>query len=79
MHVGRVSDFGLKITPIQTMMCGAKESSNQYQSKLKQWSTITAPRYNLGIKVKSTKPQTKDKGRREKQTHQRLLTQFCPT
>ena len=73
MHVGRVSDFGLKITPIQTMMCGAKESSNQYQSKHKQWSTITAPRYNLGIKVKSTKPQGKDKGREEKTNTSKIV------
>jgi len=29
--------------------------------------------------VKSTKPKAKDKERREKQTHQRLLTQFGPT
>jgi len=25
-----------KLTPIQTMMCGAKKSSNQYQSEHKQ-------------------------------------------
>jgi len=25
------------LTPIQTMIYGAKESSNQYQSKHKQW------------------------------------------
>lgn len=29
-------EFGLKIMPIQTMMCGSNESSNQYQSEHKQ-------------------------------------------
>ncbi|AET01552.1 hypothetical protein MTR_8g014830 [Medicago truncatula] len=38
------------LTPIQTIMCGAKESGNQYQSK------------------HNTKPQAKDKERRETNT-----------
>jgi len=35
---GEETDVNLdsNFTPIQTMMCGAKESSNQYQNKHKQ-------------------------------------------
>jgi hypothetical protein len=50
-------EFEVKITPMKTKICGAKESSNQNQL-----------RSNLGIKVKSTKPQAKDKEIRETNT-----------
>jgi len=36
MLIDYCCEFELKNTPIQTMMCGTKESSNQYQSKHKQ-------------------------------------------
>jgi len=47
------------------MVCGTKESSNQFQSKHKQKPIITTPRSNLVIKVKNSKPQAKDKERRK--------------
>jgi len=56
-----------KLTPMKTKMCGAKESNNQYQSKTQATTTITL-RSNQGIKVKSSKPQAKDKERRETNT-----------
>ena len=40
---------------------------------------ITTPRSNIGIKVKSTKPQAYESKKERKQTHQRLFTQFGPT
>jgi len=36
LEMSTVVNSDSNLTPIQTMMCGAKESSNQYQSKHKQ-------------------------------------------
>jgi len=35
-ELGNVVNSDSNFTPIQTMMCGAKENSNKYQSKHKQ-------------------------------------------